>query len=432
MSDTVHAESASERPAPARSARGRQIMALVLIVLVLLLGLSSFLLYRLAIVPKSASTASRAGQTSDGLVWIRSIYGTSNNPKDLFGQTVAAVPGVDGSLWVTDAKAGSIMHFTADGRYLGAVRSADASTPLQMPSRLAVGPDGLIYACETALDAIRVLRPDGTDAGSFTIPKPVSIAVSKDRIAVGTLYGLAILQKTGEPIKVIGSRGKGEGEFDYVHGIALDDADNVYVTDSYNNRVGAYDKNGKKLWMIRTGPAANDATQSAGMLAPREETSSPLKGADQLQLPLGLTIDAAGRVVVIDMYDCALAVFDGKTGRFIGKYGEGGADDGQFFYPVSVSYDRSHDWFSVADAFNKRIEIVRIPGSAGGGVGVAAAAQRALASPWRACLFPLLLLLIAIVAGLVVRARGRRRAAREAQPDEAAARIGEQSADEAV
>jgi hypothetical protein len=36
-----------------------------------------------------------------------------------------------------------------------------------------VGPDGLIYACETALDTVRVLRPDGSEGGSFGIPQPV-------------------------------------------------------------------------------------------------------------------------------------------------------------------------------------------------------------------------------------------------------------------
>ena len=121
-------------------------------------------------------------------------------------------------------------------------------------------------------------------------------------------------------------------------------------------------------------------------------------------------MDGAGRVVVIDMYDCCMAVFEPKTGKFIGKYGDVGAEDGQFFYPVSVSYDSGRDWFTVADAFNRRVQIVRIPGSSSGAGNAAAAVGRALAGPLRACLFPLLLLLIAIAAYFIARFVRRRRA----------------------
>jgi hypothetical protein len=184
----------------------------------------------------------------------------------------------------------------------------------------------------------------------------------------------------------------------------------VYVADSYNNRLSAYDPDGKRLWIMKTGAPANSASMEGGMLMPSETTGTVLAGTDALQLPLGLTIDGAGRVVVIDMYDCALAVFDAKNGEFIGKYGEVGAEDGQFFYPVSVSYDSGHDWFTVADAFNERVEVVRVPGSSSGPE-LPATVKRALAGPLRACVFPFLLLVIALVAWLVVRVVSRRRAA---------------------
>lgn len=409
MSDSPRLDSAGSGRTAVRSPRGRRVLMLVLAILIALLGLSSYLLYSLFAVP--GGTGSTAGEVdTGGLTWVRSIYGKSNAPEGLFGQTVAAVPAADGTIWVTDAITRSLMRFSPDGTYGGELNSRDASGPLQAPSRIAVGPDGLIYVCETALDTVRVLRPDGTDEGAISIPQPVSVAVSENRIAIGSVYGFAILDSLGKPIKVVGTRGKGEDQFDYVHGIALDAEDNVYVTDSYNNRLSAYDRNGKRLWIIRTGAPANSAVMDNGMLAPQKETTGAvITGDDALQLPLGLTVDGAGRVVVIDMYECALAVFDAKTGKFIGKYGESGADDGQFFYPVSVGYDRGRDWFTVADAFNRRIEIVRIPGSAGG-TDVGAVINRSLAGPLRACLFPLVLLALAIIAWVIAHFTRRRRA----------------------
>ncbi len=409
MSDSPRLESANAGRTAARSPQGRRVLMLVLAILIALLGLSSYLLYSLFAVP--GGTGSTAGEVdTGGLTWVRSIYGKSNTPEGLFGQTVAAVPGADGTIWVTDAITRSLMRFSPDGTYGGELNSVDASGPLQAPSRIAVGPDGLIYVCETALDTVRVLRPDGTDEGAISIPQPVSVAVSETRIAIGSVYGFAILDALGKPIKVVGTRGKGEDQFDYVHGIALDAEDNVYVTDSYNNRLSAYDRNGKRLWIIRTGAPANSAVMDNGMLAPQKETTGAVvTGDDALQLPLGLTVDGAGRVVVIDMYECALAVFDAKTGAFIGKYGESGADDGQFFYPVSVGYDSGRDWFTVADAFNRRIQIVRIPESSRG-VEVGAVIKRSLAGPLRACLFPFMLLALAIVTWVIVAIVRRRRA----------------------
>ncbi len=109
-----------------------------------------------------------------------------------------------------------------------------------------------------------------------------------------------------------------------MHGIAFGPDGSIYVADSYNNRLSAYEPNGKRRWIIRTGAPANSAEITNNMLASKTPSDTVLKGDDALQLPLGLTVDGAGRVVVIDMYDCALAVFEPKTGKFIGKYGDVG------------------------------------------------------------------------------------------------------------
>lgn len=418
MTDTPGAAAGrAATPAPAKARRGRQIMAVVLVILIALLGLSSYLFYRIVTPPKRLAAAGVSLPASDAaaLEWVRSIYGRSSKLGDGFGQTQSAAPAADGSIWITDTIYRQIQHFTSDGRFLGAINSRDASAPLIAPSRITVGPDGLIYIVETTQDKIRVLSPDGTDQGTMNIPQPVSIAVSGDRIVVGAVSGFAILDATGKPIKVVGERGKEDGQFDYVHGVAIGANGDIYVTDSYNNRLSAYDHNGKRLWIVRTGAPANSANLVNNMLATRETSDTKLPAADAMQLPLGLTIDGAGRLVVADMYDSTLAVFNAKDGKLIGKYGEIGADDGQFFYPVSINYDPGRDWFLVADAMNKRIQIVRIPGSQAGGGAVAAVVNRSLAGPLRACVLPLLLLLLIIIAGVVWRVMNRRKAAAAAE-----------------
>ncbi len=395
-------ETTTTSPAAVRSRRGRRLLGVVLAVLIILLGLASFFLYKI-VTPVGGSDAARATADAGGLVWVRSIYGMSDKPADQLDQPQAAVPAADGSLWITDGVHRALMHFRADGQYIGSMQGP-ADAPLLAPSRIAVDADGTIYACETMSDTVRIISKNNLDAGSFNIPQPVSVAVSDDRIVVGAVSGFAILDKTGKPIKVIGARGKGDDQFDYVHGVAFDTAGNIYVSDSYNNRISAYDPDGKRLWIIRTGKPGNNAQEVDNALTVADPGDAVLKGEDAMQLPLGLTIDGAGRVVVVDMFDCTIAVFNAKDGSFVGKYGVEGADDGQFFYPTSISYDPTHDWFAVADNLNNRVELVRIPGSAAGN-GALAAVRRTLSGPLRACIYPFLLLLLALIVWAVTRAR---------------------------
>ena len=420
MSETTTPPSTGAPDSSVKNRRARRALAVVLVILILLIGIAAYLLYNVLKVP----TASSGGKPVDtaGIEWVRSIYGTSDVREGLFGQTTAAVPSGDGTIWVTDAyNASKVNKFSPDGRYLGALQSASPTMPITAAGRVAIGPDGRVYICETALDRVHVLWPNGEDGGTFTIPKPVSVAVSKDRIAVGAVSGFAILDMQGKPLGVVGKRGKGPDEFDYVHGIAFGPDGSVYVADSYNNRLSAYEPDGTRRWIIQTGAPSNSAELSNNMLSSTAPSDTVLKGEDALQLPLGLTVDGAGRVVVIDMYECAIAVFEPKTGKFIGKYGEVGAEDGQFFYPVSVSYDPGRDWFTVADALNRRVEVVRIPGSGSIAGGALATAGRAMAGPFRACLLPLLLLLIAIAAYVIARFIRRRRGGDESDESESGA-----------
>jgi len=404
MSDSTNA-TAAPAPQKVRSRRGRRILGLVIVVLILLLGLSSYLLYRLVSVPGGGTQS--GAQDGTGLTWIRSIYGVDNTVQGTLERAQAAVSDADGSIWVVDSIHRSLLHFTVDGRYISEI-TGPAESPLDTPSRFAIGPDGLFYVCETAGDAIAVLDRDGQDAGSFKIPEPVSVAVSEDRIVVGAISGFAILDKSGQPIKVVGTRGKGPDQFDYVHGVAIAENGNIYVADSYNNRLSAYDPEGNRLWIVRTGSPNNSANTDSGSLVVTEAPDAALKGDDAMQLPLGITIDGAGRIVVIDMFGCNLGVFDSKDGSLIAKYGEVGPDDGELFYPVSVGYDPNRDWFTIADALNDRVQIVRLPDSGGDGA-AAAAVRRAMAGPLRACILPLLLLLLALIVAFVIRKMRQRR-----------------------
>jgi len=51
--------------------------------------------------------------------------------------------------------------------------------------------------------------------------------------------------KTGKQIATFGKHGKGQGEFDQLHGIAMDSQGRIFVADRGNSRVQVLDSNGK-------------------------------------------------------------------------------------------------------------------------------------------------------------------------------------------
>jgi len=181
---------------------------------------------------------------------------------------------------------------------------------------------------------------------------------SSGKLAVTAEGGLAVLTENADTvISKWGSRGFGDDQFDLPHGVVFGPDGTVYVSDTQNQRVKAIAPNGKVLWTSGTARRAASAGASS--------TASPFS------LPAGLTMDGAGRLVLVDPFGFKIFVLDSKTGKVLETYGEYGEADGFFAYPTGVDYDPGRDWFVVADTANNRLQILTIPGS-GGNVGISA------------------------------------------------------------
>jgi DNA-binding beta-propeller fold protein YncE len=199
----------------------------------------------------------------------------------------------------------------------------------------------------------------------------------------------------------VGSEGFEDDQFDTVSGLAIDGDGNIFVVDTYNNRISKYDPNGDRLWIVKTGnPANRAANQGGGSMV--VDTDAPAA----LQTPGAAVLDGAGRLVVVDMLDFSLTVFDPSNGDVIAKYGTYGSEEGTFLYPSGLAYDSQRDWFAVADLGNNRVQIIQLPGSSGSTL--LPTARRALTGSLRALFLPLILLVIALVYYIYRRLRDRR------------------------
>ena len=396
-----------------RIKRTRRILVGVLAVLIVLLLIAFIALIAIFQPVGKAASGAQAG----GVTWIRSIYGWGKGTDQQLVAPQGTAFGPDGDVWATTQGLGRVVGFRADGTpvsmlFHGTVRDAKPSADaFAFPVAVAVGPDGRVYVADQQKSTVWVMDRNNTVLNKIFVPTPASVAVSNDRLVVGSASGFVIMTPSGQVVKVLGTQGKGINQFNGVHGAAIGKDGTIYVTDQYNNRVSAYDRNGNRKWIVQTGNPGNDK--------PVRESIVPTVaiGTANMQIPAGITVDGANRLVIADPFGFDLTVLASKDGKLIAKYGQPGTIDGQFVYPSSIAYDSFRDYFAVADTGNGRVQIIRLPGSGGS---LVTAFNQTLAGPLGACLFPLLLLLLIIFAIIVYRVFTRRRRKREAEEAAAA------------
>ena len=130
----------------------------------------------------------------------------------------------DGNLWATDVGAHTVMKFNMKGELL-----------------LTVGVKGQAGAWDEAAGERKLNQPND-----------IAIAANGDVFVVqGHTPGLAkgdarVLKfdKTGRFIKSWGGKGKGPGQFDVAHGIAIDAKGLLWVMDRENQRIQVFDAEG--------------------------------------------------------------------------------------------------------------------------------------------------------------------------------------------
>lgn len=395
-SGSKDAGSRSDR-ASARTKRARRLVAIVMIVLLLLLCGVTALFVR-AVAPLGAPDEK---VDATGMEWVRSIYGYGKAEADQLRSPNDVAIGSDGTIWVADTGNSRVVGFAPDGSYRALIHQGPAySSPKALVSATGVNVyNGQVWVTDYGRNKVDIFTSDNQLVREFDVPLPTNVSIRDGRVAVGSYSGIAITNERGNLIKLIGTHGKAADEFDNVQGIYIAKDGTIYATDTHNNRLRAFDRNGKALWSKQLGEPSNKALSA-------EAKSGKMKGGGKytVELPAGLTMDGAGRLVFVDPFEFAIVVADPKDGTVLAKYGEDGSIDGKFAYPTGIEYDPQRDWFAVADTSNDRVQIVRIPGSGGGPL----AAMRRLTTGWlKICGIPLLLLIVAAVLTALMRRRKR-------------------------
>src|SRR6202166_5240792 len=167
--------------------------------------------------------------------------------QDSYGFLVAQQVRVDpqDNIWVVDQMSNMVIKFDLNGQVqmlLGRKAEAERipALPLNRPPGAPGGGGGEGPAAPRGLP--------GSGAQSDLFQRPTDVAWdASGNIYVADGYGnarVAKFDKDGKFVKSWGSKGDAQGQFDTVHGIALDSQENVYVADSGNRRIQVFDRNG--------------------------------------------------------------------------------------------------------------------------------------------------------------------------------------------
>jgi len=358
----------------------------------------------------------------EGMEWVRSIYGFGDSAEEQLRSPSAVAVGRWNSIYVTDPSRSRVLVFSPEGEYERIVHTGAGGTgegEFIRPESIAVDDEDQLYIADSQANKIVVYDSVGKYLREWPIlGQARGVEVVGDEVFVLSMGRVFVFDRMGQQLLEFGRRGHEPGEIDAYQGVTAD-SERIYVADSFNRRIQAFDRNGELVWTAPLNGGESEALSAVEGTPTAGDEADPAEDF-AWDLPQDLTFDAAGRLVVVDAFRFELVVVDPETGDVIDTYGDYGREDGLFYYPSSVAYDSASDWFVVADTENNRVQIVRLEDSGGG---IQEAVTRLNASPDRFILYPLLvplvLFLLILLAWIARKVAGHRRAARELAAGEA-------------
>jgi DNA-binding beta-propeller fold protein YncE len=227
-----------------------------------------------------------------------------------------------GGIYVVSRRCAYVAHWTSAGDFLGGFSGAgDADSPdgaagcdavaLLWPSGIACDARGAVYVSDEGRRWVRTFSPSGAALATWGIWGWEGL--------LGAIEGTL-----GQVVP---------GRFARPTGIAVGADGGVYVVEAFHRRVERYTPSGELLG------AWHDA------------------GAEALELPWGIAVDAARQVVYVTDWrrDC-IRRFD-PEGRFLGTIGRPGSGPGELRRPAGVAVGPAGD-LAVAEWGNDRVQVL--------------------------------------------------------------------------
>lgn len=214
--------------------------------------------------------------------------------------------GPDGTIFVSDSEAGVVARIDPYGRTFRAIGAG----VLKRPTGVVFDPSQQrLIVADTAENSVKAFDLEGRllmnfgghGSGPGEFNRPTYLAIWKNELYVADTFNARVQVldlDTGNPLRIIGSRGIYVGQLTLPKGIALDQEGNLYVVESRNDHLLVFSRDGRLLLPIGGSGYA----------------------ADKFYLPAGVWVDESNRVYLADM-------FNGRVATYIYLGSEAESDD---------------------------------------------------------------------------------------------------------
>jgi DNA-binding beta-propeller fold protein YncE len=247
-------------------------------------------------------------------------------------------------IYVADAANHAVFVFNLEQKRVE-YRGDRAPARLAVPIGLAIDDEDRLFVSDAALHQITCFRPDGEVVAVFgmdDLQRPAGLALDNrlhrlyvadakaDKLAIFDTATFRLLQQIGGP----STPGKGEpGKFSAPSNVAVGADGQVFVTDTWNQRVQVFDTTGKFVRAFgRHGLVPGDFVR-----------------------PKGIAVDGEGHVYVADaeFNNFQILTPDGRPLLAVGDFGTG---PGQFALIAGMAIDKSNRIY-VTDQWRGRLQI---------------------------------------------------------------------------
>ncbi|MEM7129089.1 MAG: 6-bladed beta-propeller [Chloroflexota bacterium] len=302
----------------------------------------------------------------------------------------------DGNIYVADSANHRIQKLGPDGKFIstwGTVGAADGQ--FDYPTAMAIDSQNNLYVVDYLNHRIQKFdrngnhlpgwgqlgdcnAPNGCSNGDFRRPDGIAIDNDDNVFVSDTNHRMQKFTSDGTWLDAVGTRGIGQAQFDFPKGLAVDGGNNLYVVDEGNSRVQQFDSN--LTWQRDWGNTADNAQQLVSPMGSVFDRSGNLYVADseanRIQIfdrdgnwlrnidttkPSDVTFDASGNLYVVDQEQHRVVKFD-ALGTFVTFWGGEGSGNGQFNLPYALAVSPAQELF-VVDKFNHRIQVFDLSGN---------------------------------------------------------------------
>ena len=209
---------------------------------------------------------------------VRRVWGRRGGAPGEFNAPRGIALDAEGFVYVADGFNDRIQKFAANGTFVTTWgERGRAPGQFSTPTGIAIGPSGTVYVADTFRDRIQAFTSDGAFvrvvAQAPALRNPIGIAVDlAERIYVteDVDHRVAIFDADGSRLGGFGREGVGVGRFQFPRDLDVDEDGVIYVADSFNHRVQAFQTS---LPSLAPPPGAEDLAIGVALTAPLE---SPL------------------------------------------------------------------------------------------------------------------------------------------------------------